>query len=300
MEKTGTIESIIYRKVRNDRLQETLYGIGEMAKISNISIQTLRYYDEINLFKPAYIDPQTNYRYYQDAQLYQLDLIKSLKYVGTSLNDIKRAQQLNVEELLLFLDERSVAVQEQINHLTEIQQNIEQVKQRMVKQLNDSIFGEIVFRYEKEMRILRSKATNLNPLDVLNANYSALKRVVESEGGGMQNGYGAILPYKESSSIEDISYTHIFTPILMDKQARMFPSDMEVATIPDGQYICIVYKFTDDDYFFYYEKLMHYIKDNDICVTGPMYEIFIPGHFSQDNHQEYVVEIRVQIAQETK
>lgn len=284
----------------NDFVQETLYGIGEMAKISNISIQTLRYYDEIDLFKPAYIDPQTNYRYYQDAQLYQLDLIKSLKYVGTSLKDIKQAQHLNVEELLTFLDERSNAVQEQINHLTEIQQNVEHVKERMVKQLNNSIFGEIVFRYEKEMRILQTKASDLMPLDILNANYSALKRIVETEEGAMQNGYGAILPYKQFDRLEDIAYTHIFTPILMDKQAHMLPSDMEVATIPDGQYICIVYEFSDDVYFSYYEKLLHYIKDNDIYVSGPIYEIFIPGNFSKADKEEYVVEIRVQIAPEHK
>ncbi|HLR15947.1 MAG TPA: MerR family transcriptional regulator [Bacillota bacterium] len=277
-------------------MNETLYGIGEMAKISNISIQTLRYYDEIDLFKPAYIDPQTNYRYYRDAQLYQLDLIKALKYVGTSLKDIKRAQHMNVDELLVFLDERSHAIQEQINHLTNIQQNVDHVKQRMVKQLNHSIFGEIVFRYEKETLILQSEATGLKPLDMLNASYSALKQVVETEEGAMQNGYGAIIPYQFYEKLEDIEYTHIFTPILMDKQARMLPEGIQTSTIPSGQYICILFSFEEEVYIDYYKKLLNYIEKHDIQVTGPIYEIFHPAHMTSHVEEAYVVEIKVRIA----
>lgn len=277
-------------------MNETLYGIGEMAKISNISIQTLRYYDEIDLFKPAYIDPETNYRYYRDSQLYQLDLIKALKYVGTSLKDIKRAQHMNVEELLIFLDERGSAIQEQINHLTNIQQNVDHVKQRMVKQLNHSIFGEIVFRYEKETLILQSAATDLKPLDMLNASYSALKQVVETEEGAMQNGYGAIVPYTYYETLEEIQYTHIFTPVLMDKQARMLPEDIQISTIPSGQYICILFSFEEDEYFGYYKKLLAYIDTHNIQVSGPMYEIFHPAHLTSHVEEAYVVEIKIRIA----
>ncbi|RND01213.1 MerR family DNA-binding transcriptional regulator [Lysinibacillus halotolerans] len=58
--------------------KEKLYSIGEVSKLMNISIKALRYYDKIGLFKPAYVDPNSNYRYYSDFQLYRLDLIKSL------------------------------------------------------------------------------------------------------------------------------------------------------------------------------------------------------------------------------
>ncbi len=277
-------------------MQETLYGIGEMAKISNISIQTLRYYDKIDLFKPAYVDPETNYRYYRDSQLYQLDLIKSLKYVGTSLEDIKRALHLSVDELLQFLDGRSEAIQKQIIHLKDIQANVEHVKKRMVNQLNDSIFGEVVFRYEEDMRILKTKTTNITPLDLLNISYSALRRVIETEEGTMQNGYGAIIPYIEYPSIDSMNYTHIFTPILLDKQERTLPSEIEVATIPSGHYICITFIFNENTYFSYYQKIMNYIKQHEIDVTGPVYEIFVPQYFSPDDEEEYIVEIKIKVS----
>jgi len=41
-----------------------LLSIGEISKISLISVRALRYYDEKNIFKPIHVDPQTGYRYY--------------------------------------------------------------------------------------------------------------------------------------------------------------------------------------------------------------------------------------------
>lgn len=62
--------------------------IGEIAQLNDISIQTLRYYDAIDLLKPAYIDPQTNYRYYTIEQSATLDMIQFLKGLDFSLEEI--------------------------------------------------------------------------------------------------------------------------------------------------------------------------------------------------------------------
>ncbi len=41
-----------------------MYSIGKFSEICNIPVKTLRYYSDIGLLKPSYIDPVTNYRYY--------------------------------------------------------------------------------------------------------------------------------------------------------------------------------------------------------------------------------------------
>lgn len=66
-----------------------MYKINDFSKETNISIQTLRYYDKINLFKPSYVDFFTGYRYYQENQINELKLIKELKDIGLSLGKIK-------------------------------------------------------------------------------------------------------------------------------------------------------------------------------------------------------------------
>ncbi len=64
--------------------------IGEFSKLTGVPIRTLRYYDEIDLFKPAEIDLFTSYRYYIEEQIEDLKIINILKSVGFSLDEIKK------------------------------------------------------------------------------------------------------------------------------------------------------------------------------------------------------------------
>lgn len=59
--------------------------IGEFSQLAQISIRTLRLYDEMGLFKPAQIDRFTEYRYYNVEQLPRLNRILALKDLGLSL-----------------------------------------------------------------------------------------------------------------------------------------------------------------------------------------------------------------------
>lgn len=63
--------------------------IGEFSKLTCVPIRTLRYYDEIDLFKPDEIDLFTGYRYYNEEQIEDLKIINQLKAVGFTLDEIK-------------------------------------------------------------------------------------------------------------------------------------------------------------------------------------------------------------------
>ena len=67
-----------------------LYKIGDFSKKLNVSVRTLRYYDEIDLFKPIELDLFTNYRYYSDEQVKEFELLKLLQDAGFSLDEIKQ------------------------------------------------------------------------------------------------------------------------------------------------------------------------------------------------------------------
>src|SRR3954453_18574660 len=69
------------------------YRIGEFARLTGISIKTLRYYDQIGLFQPAAVDPRTRYRLYIPQQLQDLAAVLALKDLGASLNDIRRVRR---------------------------------------------------------------------------------------------------------------------------------------------------------------------------------------------------------------
>lgn len=67
-------------------------SIGKVAKLKNVSIKSLRYYDEIGIFKPAYINTKTNYRYYTSSQLPLLDAISLCIEIGIPLKDFIKYQ----------------------------------------------------------------------------------------------------------------------------------------------------------------------------------------------------------------
>ena len=51
------------------------FTISEFAKLRDININSLRYYEKIGVLTPAYTDPKTGYRYYTPDQLSVLDAI---------------------------------------------------------------------------------------------------------------------------------------------------------------------------------------------------------------------------------
>lgn len=67
----------------------TKFTVGEIAKLSGLSKQTLIYYDREDVFKPKLTDPNNGYRYYTADQIELLDSILILKEIGLSLKEIK-------------------------------------------------------------------------------------------------------------------------------------------------------------------------------------------------------------------
>ena len=68
---------------------EHFISITEMAKLRNVTTETLRYYDRIGLLKPDYLD-KNNVRYYSVLKYEQLETIKELQQMGLELKEISR------------------------------------------------------------------------------------------------------------------------------------------------------------------------------------------------------------------
>ncbi|KYH30508.1 multidrug-efflux transporter 1 regulator [Clostridium tepidiprofundi DSM 19306] len=96
------------------------YTIGQMAKLHNISVHTLRYYDKIGLLKPSKVDLNSNYRYYDDYDSHRLSKIKGLKSIGLPLNKIKILMEGTIDKVEEeFYDMRKELITK-INNLNEV------------------------------------------------------------------------------------------------------------------------------------------------------------------------------------
>lgn len=64
--------------------------IGELARRSGFSIDTLRWYDRIGLLRPTRRNPVSRFREYEEEALDLLALVKSAKLAGLSLPQIRK------------------------------------------------------------------------------------------------------------------------------------------------------------------------------------------------------------------
>lgn len=104
--------------------------IGEFSKMAQVSVPTLRYYDQMGLLKPIEVDRFSGYRYYSVNQLPRLHRILALKGLGFSLEQIGEAldDDLTPEQMRGMLKLRHA----QLSHeLAEMQGQLLQVEMRL-------------------------------------------------------------------------------------------------------------------------------------------------------------------------
>jgi DNA-binding transcriptional MerR regulator len=111
-------------------VKKLLLKIGYFARVSQVTVKALHYYDKIGLFKPAHVDPFTNYRYYSIDQLSRLNRILALKDLGLSLEQITHLLDGDVssEEIRGMLRLRRSQLQEQAE---EVAQELARVEARL-------------------------------------------------------------------------------------------------------------------------------------------------------------------------
>jgi DNA-binding transcriptional MerR regulator len=72
----------------SERLLQTSWKVGDLAKQTGLSVRTLHYYDEIGLLKPSH-HTEAGHRLYAEADIIRLQQIVSLRQLGFSLEEIK-------------------------------------------------------------------------------------------------------------------------------------------------------------------------------------------------------------------
>ncbi len=86
-------------------MEESVRGIGAMARASGLSVSALRFYDGAGVLVPAVVDARSGYRYYTPDQLGPARLVAGLRRVGMPLAGIRevldrRADPAAVDALL--------------------------------------------------------------------------------------------------------------------------------------------------------------------------------------------------------
>lgn len=121
--------------------------IGDFARLGQVTVQTLRHYDDLGLLKPVEVDAFTGYRYYTLEQLSRLNRVLALKDFGLSLEQIAQllAQDLPPSELRGMLKLKQSELREQVRDQIDRLERIE-ARLQMLEQENAALPYDIVLR----------------------------------------------------------------------------------------------------------------------------------------------------------
>jgi predicted transcriptional regulator YdeE/DNA-binding transcriptional MerR regulator len=112
-----------------------MFKIGDFSKLAQVSVKTLRYYAQLGLLAPTWIDRFTSYRYYSLEQLPRLNRILALKDLGFSLEQIRAllVEDLPPAELRGMLRLKQAELEQQLQQeqarLERIQARLRQIEQ---------------------------------------------------------------------------------------------------------------------------------------------------------------------------
>jgi DNA-binding transcriptional MerR regulator len=112
-----------------------MFKIGEFSRFSQVTVKTLRYYDEIGLLKPAEVDPFTGYRYYSANQFPRIHCILALKDLGLTLEQIGDLLEgdLTPDQIRGILRVRQSEIKQQVAEeqarLARVEQRLRQIEQ---------------------------------------------------------------------------------------------------------------------------------------------------------------------------
>ena len=110
------------------------YSSGQFARMADVSLRTIRFYDKQNILKPSYVNP-SGARFYTDADFARLQQILLFKYLGFSLDDIRELVINDADDRLLLssLKLQRRLVQDRIEQLQQVEGAIGETEEALAQ-----------------------------------------------------------------------------------------------------------------------------------------------------------------------
>lgn len=264
-----------------------MYTIGEFAKLSNTTIQTLRHYDAIDLLNPCEINKDNGYRLYSISQLDQMNTIQLLKSSGYKLSSIKAFfEQYEPEVFVKLLDNKINSIDEEIYRLKKLKIYLK----RKSETIKYGLLDEGLSDYQiKEFPERFAHCESIEGLDI-NNDFTIIRNKLL--GNDVNNAHhfsfaGLMLPKEKflKNLIEDFSHLVVLS--------ERYKEGMLI--LEAGNYLTIKHKGSYKSILLTYSKLLDHIKENHYEVLASPFEIGIVDTLITKDEEKYITEIQVLI-----
>lgn len=272
-----------------------MFRIGQLAGIYKISGKTLRYYDEVGLLKPQYVDQMTGYRYYTSSQIPVLNEIFLLKEMGLSLKEIAYLMQREEEKdntvLKGVLDLKQMELDRQIQELNQKKQMIALLKKKLDGEGKIEISGlNVGTKKIGKMKVASLEAT-ISAYSTQDSLWSELLEFLNQSR--IKTGTERYTIYYDSVFKGDDIQVEIQKRVLTDFKGNERIRCKEVDALDQVAYL--LHTGEHESVINSYEAILTWIEENHYEITGNIREEFHMDDFMTSNPEEFVTEIQIPI-----
>jgi len=264
-------------------MDKRTYSIGQVSKLLGISVQAIRHYQKVGLIVPAEINPETNYRYYDDETIGKIWRITMLQSAGFSLNEIKNLECLDIEHIKSIYEEKSSDLQNSINRQRLILDYLHRQTESLDKLItyNDDIELRWIDKRQGYAVNVSDARTLLDHFETLNTIESALGLHIEV----------AHQPARQMRIDADgkISLKQLYAICLIDMDDNANLSEQAA-----GWYVCRKFRGRKDIRHAY-KDLISYINENNFTLRGDAIELILVDENISQHEDNFLREIQVAI-----
>lgn len=267
-------------------MKEKLLACGTFAKICGVEKHVLFHYDEIDLFKPVYVNDK-GYRFYSYRQYDTFKVIIALKKLGMSLKDIQVYLSNRSPELFLeLLDQQEAKITDYINELQQIHEMIKSFKISTTDALNAD-YDKITIEYLEQSNLLLSanleNTSSKDFADFMN-DYTSF---IESNHIITGEFVGIMMDVKNIRDNQMANYSYLYTTT--NKPTHQ--SYLKKA----GRYLCGYHHGNYDELLSSYLRLLDYADNHNIKLGKYAFEEHIIFDICEASHDEYLTRITIEI-----
>jgi DNA-binding transcriptional MerR regulator len=262
-----------------------VYGIGTVARLAQVSLRTLRYYDELGLLCPVWVDPATGYRWYAPEQLHRLHRILALRDLGVPLAEIAALidDDLGVDELRGMLLLRRAEAHER---MTEERERLARVEARL-HQMEDtsmSSYDVIVKRVDPEWVITASEEVH-DVRDIGNAQGRLWPRLHAA-----LDGYGIEFKPPSIASEQAGDPIHLTAALLVPEDFHCDDAGVVTMELPGIERVAATVIHGNPNFHEGFQALQTWIREAGEEQVGPLREVYLDCDGPRDT---WVVELQL-------
>ncbi|HNZ62982.1 MAG TPA: helix-turn-helix domain-containing protein [Bacillota bacterium] len=249
-------------------MKELLIPIGQMARINNVTVPTLRHYDKLGILKPRYTDPETGYRYYDILQNARLDMIAYMKELGMSLAEI--AAVLLTKNLALIeeiLAQKNEQIHQNMRELKAQHDAVNRAINAIERYRKSPVTGTLSLEYIDRRYILAVPCSE----NFYQKSIISYERVLyDLRKSLIQHSVSKIHSYNVGTSISRRDFerqSFIADKVFIFADSNLAKQLKDVDTLESGMYAC-VYSDRFEDETAFATKLLHFCKENHYQISG--------------------------------